>query len=216
MDKQGYHIFIAEDEPIVLMGFEALVRICGHTVAGTASDGAKALERIRELKPDIMILDIDMPEVDGLSVAETIYQELKIPGIIVTGYRSSEYAERAGKSGVYAYLQKPVDEFEMRSAINIAMNQHALQMQTDRARMRAETAARKEKRARIQAETEKEQAEQKLRDRVVIERAKGLLMDQFGLGDEQAMKALQKKSADTNTKLAEVARQMLQAADLLK
>ena len=201
METKRPRIVVADDEPVVLMGFADLAEKCGGEVVGMAGDGEEAIDLIRSLRPDLMILDIDMPGADGLKVAETIQKEMDIPAIIVTGYRKPEYVERAGTAGVYAYLQKPVDEYAMRSAITITMAQFSKRKEAER--------------AKDDAEQKQKEAEQKLKDRVVIERAKGLLMDQFGLTDEQAMKALQKKSKDTNTKLAVVARTLVEAGEKL-
>lgn len=194
MNNAGLQIYIAEDDPLVRMGFEAQVRLCGHRIAGTSGNGAEAIQEIIRLKPDVMILDIDMPEYDGITVAEEVNKVISVPAVIVTGYRSEEYADRASRAGIYAYLQKPIDEYELRLAINIAHTQHAKQ-----------ESIRKEK----------VRAEQKLKDRVLIERAKGFLMDQFGLNDDQAMKALQKRSENSNTRMAEVARDILDKGKLL-
>ena len=188
MKNTGLQIYIAEDDPLVRMGFEAQIRLCGHKIAGTSGNGAEAIQEIIRLKPDVMILDIDMPEYDGITVAEKVNKVISVPAVIVTGYRSEEYADRASRAGIYAYLQKPIDEYELRLAINIAHTQH----------MKQESIRK-----------EKMQAEQKLKDRVLIERAKGFLMDQFGLSDDQAMKALQKRSENSNTRMAEVARDIL-------
>ena len=195
MGDKKLRVFIAEDEPIVLMGFEALVKICGHEVVGTALDGQAAIDGIRKQQPDIVIMDIDMPVVDGITAADTVNQEQEIPTIIVTGYRNENYVERACAAGVFAYLQKPIDEYEMRSALKIAVSQF-------------------EKRRK--AEQGQKTAESKLKERIIIERAKGVMMDQFGLTEQQAMKALQKKSADTNTKMAVVAHKIVDVSEKIK
>lgn len=192
MAERKLRVFIAEDEPIVKMGFEALVRICGHEIAGTATDGQAAIEGVRVTGPDVVIMDIDMPIVDGITATERINAERETPVIMVTGYRKNAYVERACAAGVFAYLQKPVDEYEMRSALQIAVSQFE---------------------QRQDARSAQQAAEDKLKNRILIERAKGVLMDQFGLSEAQAMKALQKKSKDTNTKLALVAQRILETSD---
>lgn len=188
MEGNKVRIFIAEDEPLVLIGFQEMVREAGYEVAGTAVDGKSAVEQVLKIRPDLMLIDVNMPLVDGITAIETINQTVRVPAIIVTGYRSNVYVERAVAANVYGYLQKPVDEFELRSGIRIAL------MQFEKAQ---------------KAEQDKASAEQKLRERKVIERAKGMLMEQFGLTEPQAMKALQRKSADTNRKLYQVALDML-------
>ena len=192
MEQNKVRIFIAEDEPLVLFGFQEMVREAGYEIAGTAMDGKSSVEQILRLRPDLILMDINMPLIDGITALETINQTARIPAIIVTGYRSNTYVERAVAANVYGYLQKPVDEFELRSGIRIALTQ------SEKAR---------------QAEQGKEMAERQLRERKVIERAKGMLMEQFGLTEPQAMKALQRKSADTNRKLYQVALDMLKLGE---
>lgn len=194
MEEKGLRIFIAEDEPIVLMGFRAMVSECGHTVVGTAADGQAAIDGVLETKPDVVIMDINMPVVDGITAVEKINETLPVPAIVVTGYRSENYVERASSAEVYGYLQKPVDEYELRSALKIAARQF---------------------RKKQQAEEERQEAVRKLEERKVIERAKGVLMDKLGLSEQQAMKALQKKSADSNKKLYDAAREILEVGEKL-
>lgn len=195
MGECSFRVFVAEDEPIALMGFCAVLKMLGHTVVGTASDGQEAIERVLEVEPDILIMDIDLPSVDGITAVETINRQRETPTIIVTGYRDRNYVERACAAGVFAYLQKPVDEYELRSALEIAVRQFQ---------------------KRRQAEEGQRSAEIRLKERILIERAKGVLMEQFGLSEPQAMRALQKKSADTNTKLAVVAQNILNASEMMK
>ena len=183
-------ILIAEDEPLVLMGFEEMISDAGYGVADAVSDGETAVSRALELQPDLIIMDINMPGVDGLTAAERIKEKADIPIIIVTGYRSEKFIDRASDAYVSAYLQKPVDEYELKSAIKLAL----AQMDKFRA-----------------VSQERDEAERKLSERKVIERAKGFMMDTFGLSEAQAMKALQKKSANENKQLYEVAKDIIEA-----
>ncbi|MBR0397811.1 MAG: response regulator [Eubacterium sp.] len=183
-------ILIAEDEPLVLMGFEEMISDAGYIVADAVSDGETAVSRALELQPDLIVMDINMPGVDGLTAAERIKEKADIPIIIVTGYRSEKFIDRASGAYVSAYLQKPVDEYELKSAIKLAL----AQMDKFRA-----------------VSQERDEAERKLSERKVIERAKGFMMDTFGLSEAQAMKALQKKSANENKKLYEVAKDIIEA-----
>lgn len=186
--KEKLRIFIAEDEPIVLTGFQMMIDEIGHEVVGTASDGMSAINEILEKKPDMMIMDINMPDIDGISVIEKVNESIEIPAVVITGYRSQNYVDRAVQAGVYGYLQKPVDAYQLESTIRVAYTQFQ---------------------KAIEAKMGRENAERLLKERKVIERAKGLLMDQFGLSEAQAMKALQKKSADTNKKIYVVAKEIL-------
>lgn len=190
MDLDNLRVFIAEDEPIVLLGCEAMVSECGHTVVGTASDGLAAVAGVLETNPDIIIMDINMPLMDGLTALEKIQEHRKIPAIIITGFKSKETVERACIDGVFAYLNKPVNECEIRSALRIA-------------------AYKANELEKIQMDRDKAKAD--LEGRKIIEQAKGVLMDEFGLSEAQAMKALQRKSNNENVRLIDAARKILKA-----
>lgn len=194
MEKERLRIFIAEDEPIVQAGFQAMAEEIGHEIVGTAFDGESAVADILKSKPDLVLMDINLPGIDGITAIEKVNEKMEIPAVIITGYRSQNFVERAVEAGVYGYLQKPVDEYQLQSAIRVAYTRFQK--------------TKEEKEGR-------EKAERQLQQRKVIERAKGLLMEQFGLTEPQAMKALQKKSTDTNKKLYVVAKEILSRGDQL-
>ncbi len=193
MKNENLRIFIAEDEPLVLQGFKAMVSGLGHIVAGVAMDGQTAIERIPELKPDLTIMDINMPGINGLQAIETINQTLKIPYIVVTGYQDPELLERAAQLGVFGFLPKPVDVYEIRSTIEIAM-------------------ARFEEFTRLKNDLSNTQTA--LQERKILERAKGILMEKMSISEPQAMRHLQKLARDRNVKLAAVAKEIIEASTL--
>lgn len=190
-------IFIAEDDPVILMGFKVMIKRMGYQVIADACDGQIAVSEIIRTEPDLIVMDVNMPVMDGISALEEVRAKIGkiIPSIIVTGYRDPEMIERATKAGVFAYLKKPIDEVEFLGAISIAIGRG--------------TEAQ-------QLKEELQKSEKALQNRKLIERAKGILMDQFGLKEAEAMKALQKKSRDSNKTLSEVAKQMIAASNLLK
>lgn len=188
-------VFIADDEPLVLLGFQKMVLACGHEVASVATTGPEALEAIIRIVPDIIMIDINLPGMDGISVIESIQKTLHIPSIVITGYRDHKPIERVTTAGIFGYLQKPVDQYEVESALSIAAARY---------------------REQRTAEQERDHALNKLSERKLVERAKGLLMDQFAINEEQAMRFLQRKSRNENKKLALVAQEILQKSDLLK
>lgn len=187
-------IYIVEDDPIILSGFSAMVQSLGYAVAGLETDGERALKEIISIRPDLVIMDINLPRIDGISVIEKVNKVAPIPCIIITGYRDEEQIGRASLAGVYAYLHKPVDEYELQAAIKIVMGRSG------------EYNAVKE---------EKDRALQSLSDRKHIERAKGILMRQMQVGEMEAYRMLQKKSRDNNLKLAEMAQRIIDAYELL-
>ena len=190
------NIFLAEDDPVILIGFKMMIQNMGHSVVGEAMDGESALLSIPKLDPDLMIMDINMPKLDGISVLEKLNADnVKIPCIFVTGYRDPKLVKNATEAGVLGYLQKPIDEYDLKTAIGLAMK-HFADMEVLR--------------------KDAQDANKALEDRKIIDRAKGMLMESFGLKESDALKALQKKSRDTNRKLVEVARDMLPAGQLIR
>lgn len=193
MGQHNLRIFIAEDEPIALQGFKAIISSMGHTVIGSATDGRSAVKGILELKPNLVIIDINMPGMDGLEAIEAVNQDILIPYIVVTGYQEQELLERASRLGVFAYLPKPVDEYEMRSAIEIAMARFSEFGQLKKELGDTKTA---------------------LQERKLIEQAKGILMEKARISEPQAMRHLQKMARNKNKKLVVVAKEIIQANSL--
>ena len=188
-------VFIVEDEPIVLLGFERMVSATGHEVVGTAGNGEDAVEAILRLRPDVILMDVNLPGMDGITALKKVQQHVEIPTVLITGYRDLEVMERSRTPGVFGYLQKPVDEYEIRSMLQIAVDRHKELKVTKK---------------------ERDQAIHRLDERKQIERAKAMLMDEFGLSDSEAMRSMQKKSKDQNQKLVEVARELLRKSEQIK
>jgi len=194
MEKK-LNIVIAEDEYIVMMGLKQSVENSGHNVIGIANDGVKLIELALERNPDLLIVDINLPKMDGIKAIEMINRNSILPSIIITGYNSEDFVKRANKAGVLYYLIKPVDEKELNPAIEITMGRFE-----DFVKMQNE----------IQ---EKDKA---LSERKFIERAKGIIMNRNNLKEREAMKVLQKKSRDSNIKLIDVAKDIISAERILK
>lgn len=189
-----YRIFVAEDDSIILMSLKMMLTHLGHTVVGEAADGETSVKKIFETKPQLLLLDINMPKKDGLQVLKEVHDHATVPAIIITAYPDDELVTQAKSLGAYGYLIKPVIEEQLNSTIEMTMGRHH---DFQIARKNAV------------------QAEKALSDRKKIERAKGILMDSFGLKEADAQKALQKKSRDQNKKLVEVAEDIISSATLL-
>ena len=188
-------IFLAEDDPIILSGFCMMIRALGHEVVGVATDGAEAAKKVLEVQPDLVLMDINMPKMDGISAIEACNREKIFPCIIITGYKDEEQIKRATVAGVYGYLNKPVDEYQLRAEISVVIERH---------------------KEHIRLEQELINAKNSLEERKIIERAKGIVMDKMNLKEADAFSFLQKKSRDKNMKLINVAHEIIKANELFK
>ncbi len=177
-------LLIADDEPIIRLDLRRTLENMGHIVVGEAGDGAQAVEQSRELKPDLAILDIKMPNMDGIDAAKIISTEGIAPVLLLTAYSQKDLVDRARDAGVFAYLVKPFKEAELMPAIEIAI-------------------ARFEEFLELEKEVEK--MEDKLETRKSVDRAKGILMDQYGLKEQDAFRRIQVQSMNTRKSMREIA-----------
>lgn len=193
--KHSFRVLIAEDEYLNLMGLKVNIENLGHKVVGEASDGKEAIRLALELKPDLIMMDINMPNMDGIEAIKEINKEVVLPIIIISGYHDPELISRASQVGVFAYLVKPVQEQDIKAAIEICL-----------ARFNEYKALEKEF----------NNIKQRLDARKYIERAKGILMDRNNLKEFDAMKFMQKKSRDSNRKLVDIAKEIIEADNILR
>jgi AmiR/NasT family two-component response regulator len=188
-------ILIAEDDPIIGLGLAERLRRLGHEPLGPVPDGIRAIELAREGDPDLYLLDIDMPRLDGLSAAARLAEEgLRRPIVVITGVEDPSLVDKSIATGVSAYLTKPIDDLQLDAAIRLAAARHA------------------EFRA---LEAEVTRAHQALADRKVVEQAKGLLIEALGISEPEAFRRIQRAARDRNVKLAEMARRILEHRDLM-
>jgi len=187
-------ILIADDESIRLMSLRKQLAALGHRVVAEATNGAEAVALAATIRPDLAILDIKMPGMDGIEAAQQITRERPIPIILLTAYNETELVERAVQANISAYLMKPVAEEDLLPAITLAL-----------IRFRQFEALRQEVNDLREA----------LETRKLIERAKGILMRRLNLSEEEAFRRLQRQSQDTNRKLAQVAEAIIMADQML-
>ncbi|HEV7134154.1 MAG TPA: response regulator [Gaiellaceae bacterium] len=166
-------ILIAEDETIIRLDLRDLLVRAGFEVCGEARDGEEAVALARSEQPDLAIMDVKMPKLDGIDAARRILEERPIPIVMLTAYGQQELVARAVEAGVFGYLVKPFREQDLMPAIETARARHA------------ELAAVRE---------EAESLADALAARKSIERAKGLLMDKEGLTESDAFDRLRKAS----------------------
>jgi AmiR/NasT family two-component response regulator len=187
-------ILIADDESIRLLSLRRQLAALGHHVVAEASTGDEAVTLAGSALPDLAILDIKMPVMDGIEAAEQITQARPIPIILLTAYDEAQLVERAAQANISAYLMKPVAEEDLLPAITLAL-----------ARFRQFQALRQEVADLREA----------LDARKTIERAKGILMRRLNLSEEEAFRRLQRQSQDSNRKLAQVAEAIVVADQFL-
>ncbi len=183
-------ILIAEDEPIPRMDLREMLKNLGYLVVGEATDGVSAVHLARELRPDLVVMDIKMPEMDGITAARVLTEERIAPVLLVTAYEYRDLLGSAKEAGVLAWVAKPFGEAQLVPAVEVAL-----------ARFREFRALEKELGdTRATLETRK-----------IVERAKGVLMDRQGLKEEEAFRRIQKLSMDTRKSMREVAEAILLA-----
>lgn len=201
IDMPGTHansrclrIALADDDPSIRDVLTKMVGLLGHQVVAAAQTGRELLEATRAAQPDLIIADIQMPDLDGLDAASEIYDHRPTPIILVTGYTDREFIERAERSHVLAYLVKPIKATDLEPAIALAMRRFQ-EFQT----LQEETADLKKA----------------LADRKVIERAKGIMMKHLNIDEQEAFRRLQKLASSKNQKLIDIANMILTAAEAL-
>jgi two-component system, response regulator PdtaR len=187
-------IAIADDERDMRDYFQDILPWLGHEVIAIAQTGKELVELCAATRPDLVITDIKMPDMDGIDAAAQIYRHAPVPVILVSAYSDPDFIRRAEADHILAYLVKPIKQADLEPAIGIAMR-----------RFEQFQALRKET-------TDLKQA---LEDRKVIEKAKGILMKKAGLDEHDAFRRLQKLASDKNRKLIEIAQSILTAEEAL-
>ncbi len=184
-------IVIADNESIIRMDLREILEDAGHEVVAEASDGAKAVELARREKPDLVIMDIKMPEMDGIAAATLISREKIAPVLLLTAFSQKEIVDKAKESGVLAYLVKPVKEVNLFPAMEIALSRF---------------------REFNELENELENIKNTLETRKLLDRAKGILMDAHGLNESEAYRKMQQYSMAKRMSIKEVAQAIVKAA----
>lgn len=181
-------IAVADDEADMRDWFERILPTLGHQVVSVAETGLELAEHCRTLKPDLVITDIKMPDMDGIEAAQAICAERPVPIILISAYHDAKLIERAEADHVLAYLVKPIGKAALGPAIGLAMRRFS-ELQ----------------------ELRKEAADlrQALADRHIIEQAKGVLMKVTRIDERTAFRRLQQLAADKNQKLIEAAQAVL-------
>ncbi|MCS7002010.1 MAG: response regulator [Dehalococcoidia bacterium] len=192
--RESLRVVIADDEALRLLSLRQHLEKMGHRVVGEATNGAEAVQLARSLQPDLLILDIKMPELDGIEAAKQITAERPVPIVLVTAFSEKELAERAANAGIFAYLMKPVSEADLLPAIILA-------------------------RSRFKEFQELKKGMNDLKEaleaRKLVEQAKGILMQRRNLTEQEAFKRMQLQSQNENKKLVDIARAIIMADKML-
>ena len=189
---QPLRIAVADDEPDMRDYFRKILPRLGYQVVAAAETGRELVEQCRALHPDLVITDIKMPEMDGIDAAAVLYKEWPIPVILVSAHHDAELIRRAESDHIMGYLVKPIKQADLEPVIALALCRFE-QFQS----LRQEAA----------------DLRQALEDRKIIERAKGILLRQGALDEQDTFRQLQRLASDRNLKLVEVARMIVTAEE---
>jgi AmiR/NasT family two-component response regulator len=187
-------VLIAEDDPVIALSLERTLTSLGHEVVARVDNGERAVAAAAATLPEVMVLDLMMPGMSGLEVAKRVSAERRVPIVAVTAHDDPALVEQAVECGVAAYLVKPVTPSQVGSALLLAVSRHG-QLEEMRAEVDRLTDA--------------------LETRKVVERAKGILMERTQLTEAEAFARIQRRARDNNQRMAEVAREIIAARELL-
>lgn len=182
-------VVVVEDEALIRLDLVEMLTEAGYDVVGQASDGEAAIRVVRELRPDLVLMDIKMPLLDGITAAEVLAADAIAPIVLVTAFSQSELVDRALAAGVHGYVVKPFSMAELRPAIEIAMARF-----TEATGLRSAVADLSER----------------LETRKVVDRAKAALQEEFGWDERSAFEWLQRTAMDRRVSMAQVARGVLE------
>jgi two-component system, response regulator PdtaR len=186
--EEALRVVVAEDEGLIRMDVVATLQEAGYLVVGEGADGEEAVKLATELEPDLVVMDIKMPRMDGISAAEKI-SELKIPVVLLTAFSQADLVARAADAGAMAYVTKPFKPSDLLPAIQIALSRH-------------------EELTSLEAEIA--DLNDRLETRKLMDRAKGLLQTKMKLSEPDAFRWIQKASMDRRLTMAQVAKAVIE------
>ncbi len=188
-DQPPRRVVIAEDEALIRLDLKEMLEEEGYSVIGEAGDGERAVTLVEELRPDLVVMDVKMPVLDGISAAERIATARLAPVVILTAFSQRDLVERARDAGAMAYLVKPFSASDLLPAIEMAVSRFA------------EIAA---------LEAEVADLTDRLETRKLVERAKSVLQSRFGMSEPDAFRWIQKTSMDRRLTMREVAKTIVE------
>lgn len=177
-------VLVAEDESLIRMDLIEMLGEAGYEVVAEAGDGAAAVTLAEEKRPDLVVMDVKMPVLDGISAAKRIVEQRIAPVLILTAFSQRDLVERARAAGAMAYLVKPFTKADLVPAIEMALSRHEELTQLER---------------------EVADLTERLETRKAVDRAKGILQTKFGLSEPDAFRWIQKAAMDKRTTMRDVA-----------
>lgn len=187
--RSGLRVLVVEDEALIRLDLTEMLHEEGYVVAGEAGDGEQAVLQARALRPDLVIMDVKMPKVDGIAAATSIVEERIAPVVMLTAFSQRELIEQARDAGAMAYLVKPFARHELVPAIELAVSRFA---------------------ERVALEEEVATLTERLETRKVVDRAKGLLMARQSLTEPDAFRWIQRTAMDRRTTMKAVAEAVIE------
>lgn len=182
-------ILIAEDESLIRMDIRLMLEDNGYEVVGEAGNGDKAIELAFTHRPDLILMDIKMPKINGLQASQVIASQLDLPILLITAYSQKEFIEKARQDNIVGYLVKPISEANLLPAVEIALHQ-----------------ADKTKRLKGDVQDAKDM----IHKRKIVERAKGILMDREHLSEAEAFKKMRSTSMSRQITLESLAQEIIE------
>ncbi|WP_281356883.1 ANTAR domain-containing response regulator [Fodinicola acaciae] len=187
-DASPRRVLIAEDEALIRLDLSEMLTEEGFEVVGAVGDGEQAVQQAEQLRPDLVILDVKMPVLDGIAAAERIAGARIAPVVILTAFSQRDLVERARSAGAMAYLVKPFQKKDLLPAIDMATARFA---------------------EIVTLEAEVSDLTQRLETRKIVERAKGVLMDEHGMTEPEAFRWIQRAAMNRRTSMRTVAAAVL-------
>ena len=181
-------VIIADDESVVCMDLREMLADLGYLVVGEAGDGRSAVSLARELRPDVVMMDVKMPDMDGIEATRILTEERIAPVVLLTAFSQRDLIDRAKEAGVVGYLVKPIQEADLAPAIEVALLRFAEFRELER---------------------EVDDLQDQLETRKLVDRAKGILMDTQSLSEAEAFRRIQKMSMNTRKSMKEIAQAVI-------
>ncbi|HHT40363.1 MAG TPA: response regulator [Actinomyces sp.] len=182
--KASRRVLVAEDEALIRLDIVETLKGAGYEVVADVDNGEAAVEKALELEPDLCVLDVKMPKMDGITAAEKILKELSCAVVMLTAFSQTELVERARDAGAMAYVVKPFSPSDLLPAVEIAVSRQS---------------------EILALEDEIADLSERFETRKIVDRAKGLLMERMGMSEPEAFRWIQKTSMDRRLSMREVA-----------